>query len=209
MSQLRLGHQKEEAGYAVATKRLRTVALPTGSQTLPKEAGMTMHQATQGRLPDRELGCTIPEKYLVGVRDDLGMRLRRADAGGADVSEADACRVAFVRWLVRQKLRSWGLEADLDPNAQLIVSELLTNALRYGDPSAGIAYRIVVASTHISIAVNGGLPYRPAMVDADADSESGRGMVLVAAISDYWGMSDGRTTTWCVLAVPTKGKPSC
>jgi anti-sigma regulatory factor (Ser/Thr protein kinase) len=41
---------------------------------------------------------------------------------------------------------------------------------------------------------------------ADADSESGRGLFLVASIADEWGVSPDGTTTWCTLTLGGAGR---
>ncbi|MEU5094053.1 ATP-binding protein [Streptomyces sp. NPDC020996] len=106
----------------------------------------------------------------------------------------------LARLLGVEQLRSWGL--PLDP-ARQIIAELAVNAATHGRV-AGRDFRLtlhVVAGTlRIEVTDTRGdeLP-RPRPASADPESESGRGLLLVEALADRWGVSDGRfprKTVW-------------
>ncbi|MFC4560813.1 ATP-binding protein [Nocardiopsis mangrovi] len=105
------------------------------------------------------------------------------------------------------------LVLDLGPrhpylyNAQLVVSELATNAVthtRSGLPGGFlILYVEATAQTaRIEVGDAGPLPgarTRPRIARPDADSEHGRGLALVDAFTDDWGTrrhADGTSTVW-------------
>lgn len=168
-----------------------------------------MHESMASRLLASRGLCTLPDAYVAGVRDELRVRVTRTVVNEVPTPEMDAHVVGFLRRLVAAKLRTRGFESELGDDAKLIVSELVTNALFHGDRTADVDFRFVVASKTVTIAVNGGAPYRPQAVEVAEDSESGRGLLLVALLAYDCGVSDGRTTTWCTLALPVRRVASC
>ncbi|WHM38256.1 ATP-binding protein [Streptomyces sp. BPTC-684] len=94
---------------------------------------------------------------------------------------------ASARQQIAEWIRAWGvlLEPDLLDTAELVASELITNAVRHAHgPITASAYlsakalRIAVIDTSSDIP-EVGLP--------DADEEDGRGLFLVAALADRHG----------------------
>ena len=101
-----------------------------------------------------------------------------------------------ARLHARAVLAEWGLD-DLAEAAELIVSELVTNAVRAstgpdGRPCYdGSSMPVVVlrmASDHIGLLIEvwDGIPGAPAAAHPEPDDESGRGLMLVAAQCDGW-----------------------
>ncbi len=140
---------------------------------------------------------TLPDP----ICDEIAVRIS-SGAATSTALERDASGqwVGRLRRISTAKLRLWGL-APLVDDAKLLVSELVTNALRYGE-GGEIEFRLVVAGKELLIAVNDGSARRPQlrMVGA-ASSETGRGLVLVAGLADDWGVSPDGTTTWCTLSL--------
>ncbi|WP_240506250.1 ATP-binding protein [Thermoactinospora rubra] len=107
--------------------------------------------------------------------------------------------VSVARMFVATALREWEVpEAICD--TQLVVSELVTNAIRHGGGALSLA--LVVRGGHVACAVSdpGGDP--PAAVDADCFAEYGRGLHLVQALSLCWGWyptTGGGKRVWAVL----------
>ncbi|MFI1012629.1 ATP-binding protein [Streptomyces sp. NPDC020965] len=136
------------------------------------------------------------------VRDEVTMSLyRRPQGDGRSFSTIDGRWVGHLRRVCYAKLRFWEL-ADLVDSAQLLVSELVTNALKHGDGQR-VTCRILVTGGMIAIEVDDGSPGSRADVSvAGPDDESGRGMFIVAAYATEWGVSRDGTKTWCTLAVP-------
>jgi anti-sigma regulatory factor (Ser/Thr protein kinase) len=125
-----------------------------------------------------------------------------------DVAEwtfpADPSVVGIARGVARGQLRVWGLEALGDVTA-LLVSELVTNSLRYATGPIGV--RLVRPSGPLGallVEVSDPLPDPPRERSAEPDDETGRGLRLVAESARRWGTRPGETgkTVWFELAVP-------
>ncbi|MFG3253249.1 ATP-binding protein [Streptomyces sp. NPDC048172] len=133
------------------------------------------------------------------VRDDLILRFTRTPRRpGQEVPAGDAVWVERFRRIGAAKARQWsmpGLVGDL----QVLVSELVTNALQHGT-GAEIAVRYVVADGRVLVAVDDGSPGAAQVRQADDEDETGRGMFLVDALATDWGVSEDGTTTWVALA---------
>jgi anti-sigma regulatory factor (Ser/Thr protein kinase) len=141
--------------------------------------------------------------------DDLGIRVTRAGVHGGGAAEGDGRWVGSLRRIVAAKLQTWGMKGEPVHDAQIVVSELVTNALRYGDPDADVGFRLILTTTTITLAVNGGTSYRPRAVESGADSENGRGLFIVAALASSWGIGEDGTTTWCTLLRPGAEVTEC
>ena len=117
-------------------------------------------------------------------------------------AEADAVRTA--RAVVRGRLHDWGLDSVGDIVA-LLVSELVTNALRHATGPIGVRIRRSDGSPYtLLVEVSDPLPDPPRERAADADDESGRGLRLVACSANAWGTRPGESgkTVWFELTVP-------
>ncbi|WP_329212380.1 ATP-binding protein [Streptomyces sp. NBC_01708] len=121
-------------------------------------------------------------------------------AGADELSEEDRLWPGRVRRLGREQLRRWRLDSLCEP-VELCLSELVTNAMRYGrGPLVGV--RLYGTASHLCIEVTDGSPDKPVLSVADSDDESGRGLALVDAIAESWGVTEDGTCTWCRLSVP-------
>ncbi|MEU9186454.1 ATP-binding protein [Streptomyces sp. NPDC048484] len=125
-----------------------------------------------------------------------------------DVAEwtfpADPGAVRTARTVVRAQLRVWGLDPLCDVTA-LLVSELVTNALRHATGPIGV--RLVRPSKRhdaLLVEVSDPLPDPPRERAARPDDETGRGLQLVANSSRRWGTRPGEKgkTVWFELALP-------
>jgi anti-sigma regulatory factor (Ser/Thr protein kinase) len=104
-------------------------------------------------------------------------------------------------------LREWGLPRDLVEDAQMVVRELMTNAL---DASAGlperppITLRLLATGKSLVIEAWDQSPLDLEPRQADADDECGRGLTVVATLSDRWGWERTgyrRKVVWAELAL--------
>ncbi|MCX5199129.1 ATP-binding protein [Streptomyces sp. NBC_00249] len=103
--------------------------------------------------------------------------------------------IAAARQFTRDTLHAWGAD-DRDGEMLLCVSELATNALRYGVPRGrGYLLRLLYFDGTVRIEVHDSGPGLSRM----AGRPLGRGLTLVEAVSDAWGVvprAPGKVV-WC------------
>ncbi len=94
--------------------------------------------------------------------------------------------VSCARLHARKILAEWHLNGQA---AELVVSELVTNALVYGGLLPGAAARLWLSSDgeRVLVQVWDSSCQMPALRDVQPCAESGRGLVLVDSISEDWG----------------------
>jgi anti-sigma regulatory factor (Ser/Thr protein kinase) len=117
---------------------------------------------------------------------------------------ADPRAVRTARSAVRGQLREWDLDGLADI-AALLVSELVTNALRHATGPIGVRLvRPVGPDGVLRVEVSDPLPDPPRERVADEDDEGGRGLQLVGRTSRRWGTRHGPLgkTVWFELALP-------
>ncbi|MFD4175081.1 SpoIIE family protein phosphatase [Streptomyces anulatus] len=100
----------------------------------------------------------------------------------------DPTTPATARVLVRDRLQSWGLGEDTVEATELIVSELVTNAVRYGIPP--LRLRLLLDST-LTCEVHDGSPASPHLRHARTVDEGGRGLFIVSRLASHWGARHG------------------
>jgi anti-sigma regulatory factor (Ser/Thr protein kinase) len=134
-------------------------------------------------------------------------RYQRTAEYAAIPSAAGAARRETV-----QTLKDWGLLAAID-TAELLVSELISNAVKATGVLAErprytelqdvqkVLLQLRLESERLLILVWDGDPRPPVVKDADEESEGGRGLRLVGALSRRWGYYPaGRgKVIWCEL----------
>ncbi|MGY0056365.1 SpoIIE family protein phosphatase [Streptomyces sp. LZ34] len=95
----------------------------------------------------------------------------------------DPAAVAPLRAACAQRIRAWGLE-EADYTAELIISELITNALRYGAPPVRLR---LLRGRDLTFEVSDGSSTSPHLRRARATDEGGRGLFLVSQFAQRWG----------------------
>jgi anti-sigma regulatory factor (Ser/Thr protein kinase) len=96
--------------------------------------------------------------------------------------------VPCARLHARQLMWEWGL-TRLSESAELLVSELVTNAMyasRAMERITPVRLWLLANKTRVVILVWDASPREPARMNISEDAESGRGLLLVEAISDRW-----------------------
>jgi hypothetical protein len=101
--------------------------------------------------------------------------------------------IAPSRAFAIRTMHRWG-EADRADDVAAVVSELLANALRHALPEAGddalpwpIRLGLLHAGSHVVCAVADPGAGIPVLREPDQLEESGRGLLVVASLSDQWG----------------------
>ncbi|WP_373465867.1 SpoIIE family protein phosphatase [Streptomyces sp. V3I8] len=141
--------------------------------------------------------------------DDIALLMARvqglsAESVGDWTLPREPRSVGRAREFARNQLVGWDLEPLVD-TAELLVSELVTNALRYGEGE--IRLRLLLDRTLVCEVWDAGLvqPRRRRARDTD---EGGRGLQLVGLLSAAWGSrrTPRGKTVWFELPLPHEGK---
>ncbi|MFB8311908.1 ATP-binding protein [Streptomyces sp. NPDC055961] len=113
---------------------------------------------------------------------------------------SDSREAGRARTLVTEQLHAWGL-ADLEFGTQLIVSELVTNALRYGKPPIQLR---LIRDEGLTCEVADGSSTSPHVRHAAETDEGGRGLYMIAQLADLWGTRyhDRGKTIWARQPLP-------
>ncbi|WP_331752822.1 ATP-binding protein (plasmid) [Streptomyces sp. NBC_00637] len=118
--------------------------------------------------------------------------------------------VRQAREFAASALQGWGRTARAD-DVRLCVSELATNAVLHGTaPGRGFLLRINADDDEVRVEVHDSRDQQPRARAASSTDTSGRGLVLVDAISDGWGVEDRSPSgkvVWSMFKVP--GMASC
>jgi anti-sigma regulatory factor (Ser/Thr protein kinase) len=174
------------------------------------EPTMTMHLADQERTCRRAPASADELTSHTGAGRSLKVSIeRRPDPDSGDLSAADAAWPQRLRRIARAGLTHWG-RPDLIETTDLLLTELATNALRHAT-GPDIDVRLYIKGERFVIEVNDGSPVRPVLRQAGPTDESGRGLILVEALAEAWGVSKDGTTTWCALPLakePTEMQPA-
>lgn len=113
--------------------------------------------------------------------------------------------VAVVRRCVRAHLENWGA-AELVDSAELCVSELVSNVVTHVGEGTPVRLGVSVAGNRLRIEVRDpDSRALPVVLDASGEAETGRGMALIDALTERWGVRvdpEGKVT-WCELARAT------
>ncbi|MFJ2722201.1 SpoIIE family protein phosphatase, partial [Streptomyces sp. NPDC087437] len=137
--------------------------------------------------------------------DDIVLLIARTHALSADRVAAwdlqpHPAAVAHARQNAAAQLTTWGL-THAAFITELIVSELVTNAIRYGKPP--VQLRMIHHNTTLICEVSDTSSTTPHMRRARVYDEGGRGLLLVAQLADRWGTRHTPTgkTIWAEQTV--------
>ncbi|WP_329204978.1 SpoIIE family protein phosphatase [Streptomyces sp. NBC_00683] len=161
--------------------------------------------ADTGRSLDAMCEEAVRKAAPEGHGTDAILLLVRAHALEADrVAErdlpADPSAVATARAWARRQLADWGLD-ELTFGTELIVSELATNAIRYGKPP--LELRLINGPT-LTCEVRDSSLVAPHLRQAQTTDEGGRGLFICAELAQRWGArftSEGKTI-WTEQEMP-------
>ncbi|OKK22511.1 histidine kinase [Streptomyces sp. CB00455] len=141
-----------------------------------------------GRTPDQACADVLAALLPPTPADDIALLVadtRRLDSGRIAEWEVpgEPSAVSRVRNAGAAQLAAWGLEG-IAFTTELILSELVTNAIRYG--SAPVRVRLMLDRSLIC-EVSDGSSTSPHLRYAATTDEGGRGLFLVAQYADRWG----------------------
>lgn len=120
--------------------------------------------------------------------------------------------VATARWQLSADLREAGLVGVVIDDAALVLSELLSNALRHARPLPGALVRVSWALRDGSLTVSvrdGGSRTRPHAGHPSPSALGGRGLAIVECLASTWGVQDstGGVTVWAIIPAPPCHRP--
>ncbi|MGW0082205.1 SpoIIE family protein phosphatase [Streptomyces sp. NPDC003393] len=159
-------------------------------------AGLVRPARTLDTVCDHVLTATLTHR----PDDDIVLLVARTRALSADRVAAwdlqpHPAVVARVRQNATAQLTAWGL-TQAAFITELIASELVTNAIRYGKPP--VQFRMIHHNTTLICEVSDTSSTTPHMRRARFYDEGGRGLLLVAQLADRWGTRHTHTgkTIW-------------
>ncbi|MER6736843.1 CHASE3 domain-containing protein [Streptomyces puniciscabiei] len=158
---------------------------------------------------DAACGAVMDALLTAPPSDDVALLLARTRALSSDQVvtwdiPAEPEYVAHARSLTTERLEAWRLE-ESSFVTELVVSELVTTAIRYGRPPIQLR---LIRDTTLICEVSDGSSTAPHMRRARVFDEGGRGLLLVAQLSRRWGTRHGPAgkTIWCEQALPATGR---
>ena len=115
----------------------------------------------------------------------------------------DAASAGAARALVRRELRRWGV-SELVDDCSLIVTELVTNAIRHGGSAPVLRLSTDGLWVYGEVFDEGdGMPHA---TDGGLDATGGRGLLIVGGLTDDWGvaaMPEGGKIVWFRMSCPS------
>ncbi|MFK0285944.1 SpoIIE family protein phosphatase [Streptomyces sp. NPDC090499] len=179
----------------------RAQDLDTGLRRLRAALSRTPASAAPQDVCDTLVGELLPP----GHQDDVAVLVARMSGLAPDAHvtwaiEAQEQMVGRARELTARQLARWGL-AEESFTTELIVSELVTNALRYG--GAPIALRLI-RDRSLICEVSDGSSTTPHVRHARDTDEGGRGLYLITQLAQNWGTryNPRGKTIWAEQSLP-------
>ncbi|MEV7319872.1 ATP-binding protein [Streptomyces sp. NPDC093970] len=169
------------------------------------------HRAFIGRFPVQADGASTPWR---GAKEVSGVALVVAQDVPTSSSMAvphGPAGVGKARHRMRDQLRTGGVSESVIDDAVLVLSELLSNACKHGRPlgdalagdgDVRAAWRVDTRGRLIVEVTDGGGPTRPAPMTPSVTAHGGRGLNIITALADDWGVRDdarGEVTVWVVV----------
>ncbi|MFD3308074.1 ATP-binding protein [Streptomyces sp. NPDC058656] len=169
------------------------------------------HCTCIGRFPVQSRGAFTPWR---GAKEVSGVALVVAQEVPTSSSMAvphGPAGVGEARHRMRAQLRTGGVAETVIDDAVLILSELLSNACRHGRPlgdalagdgDVRCAWRVEPTGRLTVEVTDGGGPTRPVPATPSVTARGGRGLNIITALADDWGVRDdarGEVTVWVVV----------
>ncbi|MFJ4772667.1 ATP-binding protein [Streptomyces uncialis] len=169
------------------------------------------HRSPADRFPVQSIGAS---KRWRGAKEVSGVAFVVAQEVPTSSSMAvphGPAGVGMARRRMRAQLRGGGVPEQVVDDAVLILSELLSNACRHGRPlgdalagdgDVRAAWRVDPSGRLTVEVTDGGGPTRPVPATPSVTAHGGRGLNIITALADDWGVRDdarGEMTVWVVV----------
>ncbi|MFF9030077.1 SpoIIE family protein phosphatase [Streptomyces iakyrus] len=173
-----------------STLALHTDGLLARGETWAVDAGRERLRRALERSGPLDTYCRAVVDALVPARpyDDVALLMARTKRLGSEqVADwelpSDPAVVADARRTATRQLARWGLD-ELSFTTELVVSELVTNAMRYATGS--IRLRLIRERALVCEVLDGGAT-APHLRHPRTTDEGGRGLLLVSQLTQRWG----------------------
>ncbi|MDT4916355.1 MAG: hypothetical protein QOH89_1055 [Pseudonocardiales bacterium] len=110
---------------------------------------------------------------------------------------------AAARHVVRGLLEGWEL-GELAPDASVVVSELVSNAVEHAPATDSFELELLCHAGRLRITLADGSSIKPVIAALDTARTRGRGMLIVSELADDWGAEEFRDgkRVWVELVLP-------
>ncbi|WP_405694569.1 SpoIIE family protein phosphatase [Streptomyces sp. NBC_01185] len=204
---------------------------PVAAASFPLREGslLALHSSALGSHSDPSTGAlrkalTPPDRPLRDLCDAVAytlpdtpglqgaaLLLARTHAMPADRYAAwelpyDKTAPATARRLTAKMLSGWHIDEDTGDATELIVSELVTNAVRYGSPPVELR---LILDRGLTCEIRDASTTAPYMKYAGAVDEGGRGLFIISQLASLWGTryaAEGKTV-WSEQTIPGEDVP--
>ncbi|MFD9904702.1 ATP-binding protein [Streptomyces sp. NPDC059063] len=173
------------------------------------------HHPGVGRFPVQSIGASTPWRGAKEVSGVAFVVAREVPASSSMAVPHGPAGVGEARHRMRDQLRVSGVAESVIDDAVLILSELLSNACRHGRPlGSGLkdddssdgdvraAWRVDKAGRLTVEVTDGGGPTRPVPATPSVTAHGGRGLNIITALAEAWGVRDdtrGEVTVWALV----------
>lgn len=175
---------------------LAVLAVPTDIEDDPlgRVAEATGLPVSELELPGYPLGDSQPDLWREPPRPPREARLRVSP---------DPAVARELRLLLRRLLASWRIDERVSgDDVELLATEVTANAIRHAATSATAIVRFL--GERLRIEVGDGSPEMPVKRHMPLEAEGGRGVPLVDALSDSWGVIPTETGKRVWFEVPVR-----
>ncbi|MFI0885377.1 MULTISPECIES: ATP-binding protein [Streptomyces] len=166
------------------------------------------------------LGTSFPDASWAALREGTpcdGQVLAASSRVVQQVQDYAAVRssVQLGRGLIEKCLAMWGWAAETSvvKDVCLLASELLTNAIVHGcrEQKDTITVTVECDADRVQVSVSDPSSFMPRPCSPAADSESGRGLHLIAKVAEQWGViprADAGKSVWFAVSLPGRASAS-
>lgn len=180
--------EQRDRDLDVGLERMRQI-LAEGPDRTPQQICQVLLEGLLPERPDDDVAVLVAQTRGIGP-----------DQVGHWDLPADPSVVSQVRASVTRLLAEWGME-ELAMTTELIVSELVTNAIRYAAPPLQLR---LIRDRALICEVSDNSSTSPRLRRAASTDEGGRGLFLVAQLARRWGTRYTRTgkVIWTEQPIP-------
>lgn len=179
-------------------------ALAEAVRTGPAEAEALADQVTEGLWGRAKSGDDIA---LLVLRRNPDVGTAQAPRIHQYIHQADPEGLAEARAVLRHSLAHWGL-GSLADDVEVAAGELLGNVLLHTEGGAVVTLEVLLEpDRRVRLWVNDRSSVRPRRRTPGEAATSGRGLMMVEAVADRWGVEprgEGKAV-WCEFVPPADG----